>query len=60
MYHRLGILTEKNHKTSMPRRTTTPSSGSTVVNGLALSDLHLRLQFLEKEHQSILKQIKKK
>ncbi|MDZ8106727.1 MAG: molecular chaperone DnaJ [Nostoc sp. DedQUE12a] len=44
----------------MPRRTTTPLSGSTVANGLALSELHLRLQFLEKEHQSILKQIKKK
>ncbi|MBD2616372.1 J domain-containing protein [Nostoc punctiforme FACHB-252] len=44
----------------MPRRTTTPSSGSTVTTGLALSDLHLRLQFLEKKHQSILKQIKKK
>ncbi|MDZ8188439.1 MAG: J domain-containing protein [Nostoc sp. ChiSLP02] len=44
----------------MPRRTTIPSSGSTVANGLALSDFHLRLQFLEKEHQSILKQIKKK
>lgn len=60
MYHHLGILIEKNHKTSMPRRTTTPSSVSTVTNGLALSDLHLHLQFLEKEHQSILKQIKKK
>nr|WP_313954975.1 J domain-containing protein [Nostoc sp. FACHB-145] len=43
----------------MPR-TTTSSSPSIVATGLALSDLHLRLQFLEKEHQSIRRQIKKK
>ncbi len=43
----------------MPR-TTTSSSPSTVATGLALSELHLRLEFLEKQHQSILKQIKKK
>ncbi|MBD2452017.1 J domain-containing protein [Nostoc sp. FACHB-152] len=44
----------------MPRRTATSSSPSTAATELALSELHLRLQFLEKEHQSILKQIKKK
>ncbi|MBD2303885.1 MULTISPECIES: J domain-containing protein [Nostocales] len=44
----------------MSRRTATSSSPSTVAQGLALSELHLRLQFLEKEHQSILKQIKRK
>jgi hypothetical protein len=33
---------------------------STVANGLALSELHLRLEYLEKQHQSILKQIKRK
>jgi len=44
----------------MPRRTTTSSSPSTVATGLALSELHLRLEYLEKQHQSILKQIKKK
>ncbi|MBD2683560.1 MULTISPECIES: J domain-containing protein [Nostoc] len=43
----------------MPR-TTKPSTESTVANGLALSELHLRLEYLEKQHQSILKQIKKK
>ncbi|BBD62863.1 heat shock protein DnaJ domain-containing protein (plasmid) [Nostoc sp. HK-01] len=44
----------------MPRRTATSSSPSTVATGLALSELHLRLEYLEKQHQSILKQIKRK
>ncbi|MCC5654804.1 J domain-containing protein [Nostoc sp. XA013] len=43
----------------MPRKTP-PSSHSTVTTPLALSQLHIRLQFLEKEHQSLLKQIKRK
>jgi chaperonin cofactor prefoldin len=43
----------------MPRKTPPPSH-STQAIPLALSQLHIRLQFLEKEHQSILKQIKKK
>ncbi len=42
----------------MPRKTKTASS--TTVTPLALSDLHLQLEGLEKEHQSLLKQIKKK
>ena len=42
----------------MARKTKTVSS--TTVTPLALSDLHLQLQGLEKEHQSLLKQIKKK
>jgi hypothetical protein len=43
---------------AMPRKTKTASS--TTVTPLALSDLHLQLEGLEKEHQSLLKQIKKK
>jgi len=42
----------------MVRKTKTASS--TTVTPLALSDLHLQLEGLEKEHQSLLKQIKKK
>ena len=42
----------------MARKTKTASS--TTVTPLALSDLHLQLEGLEKEHQSLLKQIKKK
>ncbi|BBD62734.1 heat shock protein DnaJ domain-containing protein (plasmid) [Nostoc sp. HK-01] len=44
----------------MPRRTAKSSSPSKVATGLALSELHLRLEYLEKQHQSILKQIKRK
>jgi len=43
---------------AMARKTKTASS--TTVTPLALSDLHLQLEGLEKEHQSLLKQIKKK
>lgn len=43
----------------MPRKTPPPSY-STLETPLALSQLHIRLQFLEKSHQSLLKQIKKK
>ncbi|MEH1962115.1 MAG: J domain-containing protein [Nostoc sp.] len=43
----------------MPRKTP-PLSHSTVTTPLALSQLHIRLQFLEKSHQSLLKQIKRK
>ncbi|WP_337961504.1 hypothetical protein [Nostoc sp. UHCC 0926] len=43
----------------MPRKTPPPSH-STLETPLALSQLHIRLQFLEKSHQSLLKQIKKK
>ncbi len=43
----------------MPRKTPPPSH-STQATPLALSQLHIRLQFLEKEHQSLLKQIKRK
>lgn len=43
---------------AMPRKTKTASS--TTVTPLALSDLHLQLEGLEKEHQSLLKQIKRK
>ncbi|MBD2441721.1 molecular chaperone DnaJ [Dolichospermum sp. FACHB-1091] len=42
----------------MARKTKTASS--TTVTPLALSDLHLQLEGLEKEHQSLLKQIKRK
>ncbi|MBO1068092.1 MAG: J domain-containing protein [Dolichospermum sp. DEX189] len=42
----------------MARKTKTVSS--TTVTPLALSDLHLQLQGLEKEHESLLKQIKRK
>ena len=42
----------------MPRKTKTTSP--TIAPPLALSDLHLQLAGLEKEHQSLLKQIKKK
>ncbi|MBK1987770.1 molecular chaperone DnaJ [Sphaerospermopsis aphanizomenoides BCCUSP55] len=43
----------------MPRKpkSASPTSPSTI---LALSDLHIHLSALEKEHQSLLKQIKKK
>ncbi|WP_306422096.1 hypothetical protein [Nostoc sp. CHAB 5715] len=43
----------------MPRKTPPPSH-STLETPLALSQLHIRLQFLEKSHQSLLKQIKRK
>lgn len=43
----------------MPRKTPVPSQ-SIKATPLALSQLHLRLEFLEKEHQSLLKQIKRK
>ncbi|MEH1922768.1 J domain-containing protein [Nostoc sp.] len=43
----------------MPRKTRVPSQ-SIKVTPLALSQLHIRLEFLEKEHQSLLKQIKRK
>ncbi|NEU84489.1 J domain-containing protein [Nostoc sp. UIC 10630] len=43
----------------MPRKTTILSQ-SIKVTPLALSQLHIRLEFLEKEHQSLLKQIKRK
>ncbi|MEH2039349.1 J domain-containing protein [Nostoc sp.] len=43
----------------MPRKTTVPSQ-SIKITPLALSQLHIRLEFLEKEHQSLLKQIKRK
>jgi len=43
----------------MPRTTSSPSH-STKITPLALSELHLRLEFLEKEHKSLLKQIKRK
>ncbi len=43
---------------AMVRKTKTVSSNT--VTPLALSDLHLQLEGLEKEHQSLLKQIKKK
>ncbi|MBE9251438.1 J domain-containing protein [Dolichospermum sp. LEGE 00240] len=39
---------------------TTKTKSSATVTPLALSDLHLQLEGLEKEHQSLLKQIKKK
>lgn len=42
----------------MPRKTKTASPA--IATPLALSDLHLKLAGLEKEHQSLLKQIKKK
>ncbi|MTJ08997.1 J domain-containing protein [Anabaena sp. UHCC 0204] len=42
----------------MARKTKTASQNT--VTPLALSDLHLQLEGLEKEHQSLLKQIKKK
>jgi hypothetical protein len=42
----------------MARKTKTASSAT--VTPLALSDLHLQLQGLEKEHESLLKQIKRK
>ncbi|BAZ31427.1 heat shock protein DnaJ-like protein [Cylindrospermum sp. NIES-4074] len=40
----------------MPRKTSAPSPATP----LALSELHIQLEGLEKEHQSLLKQIKKK
>ncbi|MCC5653143.1 J domain-containing protein [Nostoc sp. XA013] len=43
----------------MPRTTSSPSH-SPLETPLALSELHIRLEFLEKEHKSLLKQIKRK
>ncbi|OUL20878.1 J domain-containing protein [Nostoc sp. 106C] len=43
----------------MPR-TTSSTSGSVKSTPLALSELHIRLEALDKEHQSLLKQIKRK
>lgn len=43
----------------MPR-TTSSTSRSIKSTPLALSELHIRLEVLEKEHQSLLKQIKRK
>lgn len=44
----------------MPRKTASPTRTTSTTTSLALSDLHIRLDALEKEHQSILKQIKRK
>ncbi|WP_298906076.1 hypothetical protein [uncultured Nostoc sp.] len=44
----------------MPRKTSSVASHFTLKTPLALSQLHIRLQFLKKSHQSLLKQIKKK
>lgn len=45
----------------MPKKVTaSPSRATATTKTLALSEAHLRLQFLEKEHQKLLKQIKKK
>ncbi len=43
----------------MPRKKSLPLQ-STKVTPLALSQLHIRLEFLETEHKSLLKQIKRK
>lgn len=43
----------------MPRKAASPPRTSKATS-LALSDLHIRLEGLEKEHQSLLKQIKRK
>ncbi len=43
----------------MPR-TTSSTSHPIQSTPLALSELHIRLEVLEKEHQSLLKQIKRK
>lgn len=43
----------------MPRRNSSPSP-STATTTLALSSLHIRLEALDKEHQWLLKQIKRK
>ncbi|MBD2776120.1 J domain-containing protein [Iningainema tapete] len=44
----------------MPRSAKRPTQPSTTPKPLALSSLHIRLDVLEKEHQKILKQIKRK
>lgn len=44
----------------MPRKATSPSPATPPTTSLALSDLHIRLAALEKEHQSLLKKIKRK
>ncbi|WP_427161361.1 molecular chaperone DnaJ [Aliinostoc sp. HNIBRCY26] len=46
----------------MPRKAASPprTPRNNQTTSLALSDLHIRLDVLEKEHQSILKQIKRK
>ncbi len=43
----------------MPKKTSSPSQ-NTSTTVLALSSLHIRLEALDKEHQRLLKQIKKK
>jgi hypothetical protein len=44
----------------MPKKATSPSPATPPTASLALSDLHIRLAALEKEHQSLLKKIKRK
>ncbi|MFB2979807.1 J domain-containing protein [Microseira sp. BLCC-F43] len=44
----------------MPKKATSQSSATSPTTSLALSDLHIRLAALEKEHQSLLKKIKRK
>ncbi|GET42546.1 molecular chaperone DnaJ [Microseira wollei] len=44
----------------MPKKATSPSPATPPTTSLALSDLHIRLAALEKEHQSLLKKIKRK
>lgn len=44
----------------MPKKIKSASPISPNTTTLALSELHIYLEFLEKEHQSLLKQIKKK
>ena len=45
---------------AMPKKTSSPSPATPPNTSLALSDLHIRLAALEKEHQSLLKKIKRK
>lgn len=44
----------------MPKKATSPSPATPPTTSLALSELHMRLAALEKEHQSLLKKIKRK
>ena len=44
----------------MPKKATSSSPATPPTTSLALSDLHIRLAALEKEHQSLLKKIKRK
>jgi hypothetical protein len=53
-------MVRKKAKSSPPRHCAETVSGVSNVDGLAISDLRIRLEFLERDNEKLLKQIEKK